>query len=454
MIERFPRALMGLLLLFSSLALAAVAPRPGTAPSPPPPPTPGPAAIGQAPVILIYPFDVQTGADAKIGMAIAQILAQEMTAAGGISVPPVPQGVKRENFLQNALGAHADFYISGYVTPVGDSAAVVEQVVSVASGVILFSQTAQVSSVADVASQSLLARSQILALVGRGTEAMQTQTNNTPAPTSTNGAQMPLRGIASIVDSVFKHRGSSHPASPAPTTKPSRGVIVAPVAAAGSVAAADLANATHELYFEMNRHFATQLSTVAAGDVARSADQICGPNRDNTVASGTLEPAPGSHGKQNLVFNLTVYTCFGAPLEREVGKGLVGQERRGCSRNRVLQRAPRQQLTLEPGGGYSNSPIGGSIRILRDCSSIATTIDRTIGTICPLDDQHVAGGIMLDALDGAVGRAVLPANEAAYEVVVEILALVERDAPSRREEDAPGVSGRAIGIVYALNSNQ
>ena len=156
----------------------------------------------------VYPFDVQTGADPRIGSAIAQILGQEMVAAGGINVPPVPQDVKRADFLDNARAAHADFYISGYVTPVGDSAAVVEQVVSVESGVILFSQTAQVSSVADVASQSLLARSQILTFLGRGTQTVETQSSSTPAPTSSNGAQVPIRGLGNIVNSVFKHKGA------------------------------------------------------------------------------------------------------------------------------------------------------------------------------------------------------------------------------------------------------
>ena len=311
MIERILRRVLGLALLCSSVAVAA--------PTPPPPPTP-PAAVGQIPVVLIYPFDVQTGADPKLGVAIAEILAQEMTAAGGITVPPVPQGVKRADFLQQANTAHADFYISGYVTPVGDSAAVVEQVVSVESGVILFSQTAQVSSVADVASQSLLARSQILAFVGRGTQTVQTQTANTPAPTSTNGAQVPLKGIASIVNSVFGHRGGRTP-SPAPVSKPSRGVIVAPVSASGNVLPADLTNAMRELYFALNRHFNTQVTAVTSSDIVRSADQICGANRDNTIASGTLAETPARHGRQDVTFNLEVYTCFGATLERAVGKG-------------------------------------------------------------------------------------------------------------------------------------
>jgi TolB-like protein len=291
-----------------------------TAATPPAPPTTPPAAAGQMPVVMVYPFEVQTGADPKLGIAIAQILAQEMTAAGGISVPPVPQNVKRADFLEQAHAAHADFYISGYVTPVGDTAAVVEQVVSVESGVILFSQTAQVSSVADVASQSLLARSQILAFVGRGTQNVQAQAANTPAPTSTNGAQLPLRGIASIVDSVFKHRASSTP-SPGPVTKPSRGVIVAPVSASGAIASADLTSAMRELYFAFNRHFNTEMTSLTTSDVAHSADQICGANRDNTVASGTLQEAATHHGRQDVTFNLAVYTCFGATLDREVGKG-------------------------------------------------------------------------------------------------------------------------------------
>ena len=157
--------LAGLILSCSLLGfIVAATPSPQPSPQPPPQPSPSaqasstPSSLEQQPVILVYPFDVQTGADPRIGTAIAQILGQEMAAAGGITVLAIPQGVKRPDFLDNARTAKADFYISGYVTPVGESAAVVEQVVSVESGVILFSQTAQVSSVADVASQSLLAR--------------------------------------------------------------------------------------------------------------------------------------------------------------------------------------------------------------------------------------------------------------------------------------------------------
>jgi hypothetical protein len=263
--------------------------------------------------VLVYPFDVQTGVDAKIGFAIASILAQEMQAAGGLNVLPVPVGVKRADFLETARTQHADFYISGYVTPVGDAASVVEQVVSVDSGIILFSQTApQVQSVADVASQSLAARAEILAFVGRGTQNIQTQPTNTPAPTSTNGAQMQIHGLSSIVNSVFHHKGPAP--SPSPLVKPDRGVIVAPVT--GSLSSGDLTNATNELFFAMQRHYHVQMTAVAA-NVAQSTDSICGSNRNNTVASGTFTPPHG----HDFTFTLSIYTCFGAVLDHVTGKG-------------------------------------------------------------------------------------------------------------------------------------
>ncbi len=320
----FARQLFGMLALVgSSLVLvAAVAPAPTPAPTPAPKISPTPVASPSNPQasasVVIYPFDVQTGVDAKIGAAIAEILAQEMAAAGGLNVMPVAVGVKRADFLDAARARHADFYISGYVTPVGDAAAVVEQVVSVESGVILFSQTAQVQSVADVASQSLQARAQILAFVGRGTQNIAEQTGGTPAPTSTNGAQMQIRGISGIVDSVFHRRGAPTP-TPSPVVKPDRGVIVAPVTASGALAAADLTNATNELFFSMQRHYTVQM-TAATGDVAQIANSICGPNRNNTIATGTLSETVPHHGRPEVVFTLSVYTCFGALLDRAPGK--------------------------------------------------------------------------------------------------------------------------------------
>lgn len=315
------RRLFCVLAIVSSLILVAA----GAPPKPTPAPnvSPTPAAVSSAPAagaatVLVYPFDVQTGVDPKIGTAIAEILAQEMATAGELTVLPVPQGIKRADFLENAHGKGADFYISGYVTPVGEAAAVVEQVVSVESGVILFSQTAQVQSVADVASQSLLARAQILAFVNRSTQTIEAQSAKTPEPTSTNGANMNIRGISSIVDSVF-HRKGGATSSPLPAVKPERGMIVAPVTAGGTAPPSDLTNSTNELYFALQRHYNVQM-TGATANVSASADAICGSKRNNAIASGTLAETVPRHGRPEVVFTLSVYTCFGAVLGRTVGK--------------------------------------------------------------------------------------------------------------------------------------
>jgi hypothetical protein len=317
------RRLFGALLLASSVVLiaagAAPSPQPSAAPLVTPTPVPTAPPLQQQPTLLIFPFDVQTGVDSKIGTAIAQILAQEMTNAGGVTILPVPQGVARKDFLDTARTQHADFYISGYVTPVGDSASVVEQVVSVDSGVILFSQTAQVASVGEVASQAELARAEILQFVGRTTQNVETQGNSTPAPTSTNGANVKLQGIGGIVDSVFRHKGGATP-TPAPVVKPQRGMIVTPIVATGTlpVPPSDVAAANSELSAALGRRYTISASNVST-NVQQAADSICGANRDNTIAASTIAETVPKHGRKQYTVTFTAYTCFGAAFDKETG---------------------------------------------------------------------------------------------------------------------------------------
>lgn len=269
--------------------------------------------------MLIFPFESQAGSDPKIGAAIATILSQEMTAAGGLRILPVAQNVARADYPTYAKAQGADFYVSGYVTPIGNAASVVEQVVIVDSGIIRFSQTAQVFSVADVASQALLARTAILALANRGTQTISSQSSNTPAPSSTNGAQVKLGGLSGIVDSVFHHHGAPTP-EPTAAVKPSRGVIIAPVVAgAGTVPPADLTNASRELFFAMARRYNASVTALTT-NVAKTADSICGSQRDNTIATGTIAENIPKQGRQ-VAFTLQVYTCFGVLLDSASGKG-------------------------------------------------------------------------------------------------------------------------------------
>lgn len=317
------RRLLGVLICCTSLLLVAAAP-PTPAPlitptSSPPPPMITPPPANQIPVVIVYPFDVQSGQDPKIGTAIGQILIQEMTAAGGVDVLTMPTGIPRPRFQAYARDQKADFYVAGFVTPVGDGAAVVDQVVSVSSGVIVYSNTAQVASVADVASQALMQRAAIFALIGRGRESLSSQGNSTPEPqATTNGTNVPLKGLAGIVDSVFgsKHKPGGPTPAPTPLAKPARAVIVAPASPSGTIAASDLAKATTELLASLGKFYTTTLTTPVP-NVAKAADGICGTNRNNTVATGII----GQPKRGQYTFTLQVYTCFGALLDGENGAG-------------------------------------------------------------------------------------------------------------------------------------
>jgi hypothetical protein len=97
-------------------------------------------------------------------------------------------------------------------------------------------------------------------------------------------------------------------------------VIVAPVIAGGAFSSTDLAGATNELFYALNHFYNAKLTTVTSVP-AQSTETICGANRDNTVAAGTLQAGSGAHHKMQYTLELTIYTCFGAPLDHQVGKG-------------------------------------------------------------------------------------------------------------------------------------
>lgn len=321
-----PRRL-GLLLILPLLACLAVVPTPAPFGTPLPllTPKPLPTSILGAPTVVVFPFDVRGGLDPKVGAAIAQITASQIKASGGLNVLAVPKGVARKDFLKTARADHADYYISGYATPVGNEAAVVEQLVAVNSGIIIYSQTAQIATVADVASQSLIEREAILAHAGIGKQQVAPSAATPQPSAAAHGASVNIRGLSGLVDSVFGHHpGPAPKPSPTPIVKPSRGIIVTPVVGA-HLSAADRSSATAVLFESLNATFKAQMTAIAGGP-AQKASAMCGTDRDMTVAGGTLSSVPGPHHRTLAVFNFDVYTCFGAVLDHTVGKGATGAQ--------------------------------------------------------------------------------------------------------------------------------
>ena len=312
------RRTFGLFLLCSSLALiAATPPSPKPAPLPKasstfaPASLPAPATI--TPTVVVYPFETPSDVDTRTGAAIAQIYTQVMTQAGGLNVLPIPQKIKREDWAKYAHSQRADYYVSGYVQPIGAGAAIVARVVDANTEIAVYSATTQIQSVPDIASQALTARTVVLQAAGVDRPNVATNSNATPAPSSTSGAQYNVTNVLDKVGGLFKGRKVAAGPTPTPLVKPAMTVIVARLS---GNATGDIPEATDDLFRAMNAYYKTSMTRANSSNLAKQSDSICGTNRQETIASGVLnaQRVGGIHAHNSYTFTLNVYTCFGAVL--------------------------------------------------------------------------------------------------------------------------------------------
>ena len=309
---------LAVFVLFASALLVAATPVPRSTATPATTlaaPTAQPTFLsGSKPVLLIYPFDAPSDMDPRTGTAIANIFAQVIVQTGGIEVLEIPTGIKREDYQKYAHVQHADYYISGYVQPIGQGAAIVTQVVDVASDISVYSTTTQITDAPDVATQALNARTIILEAAGvtRPQVSEQGAATANPQATATAGTSLP---ISSVLADLFK--GKPHPATPAPTptpSKPLRGILL--VHLIGNSDAKTLDTATGDLYRSMSTYYSVAMSRTVTSDPSKVADAICGQNRDNTIASGRLDVqhVGGFRPHDSYTFTLELYACFGPIL--------------------------------------------------------------------------------------------------------------------------------------------
>jgi len=310
------RRLLAFFVLCALPLVAVAAPKATPKPAPTPAPTATPAFVGK-PIVMIFPFETPSDLDPKYGNAIANIYAQVMAQSNEVTVLALPPVIKREDYQTYAHIHHADYYVSGYIQPIGSGAAIVAQVVDVTSDISVYSATTQVSDVQDIGSQALSALEVIRQAAGIGRQQIQTaDATPQPQPSTSAGASYQL---SSIVGDLFKGKAAPKTKGPVPTAtpqppKPDRGVIVAQLL--GNAAAPTLKAGTTDLYFGMNAHYKTSLATVTTQNLANQADAICGANRDNTIASGILnvQHVGGFRPHDSYTFTFNVYACFGAVL--------------------------------------------------------------------------------------------------------------------------------------------
>ncbi len=175
--------------------------------------------------VVVYPFSTNSAnaLDREAIARLATIIATEMSNTGKVNVTPAPPGTDRKEYLSTARAQHADFYISGYISPLGDGVSVVEQVVSTTSGIVVYSQTRQIATFADAAGQGDDLATFVSGYANRGLAQI------TAPPPPPRPSPEPSSGTEANLNKLFSHHRRAA-STPAPSAKPAAAVANTAVA--------------------------------------------------------------------------------------------------------------------------------------------------------------------------------------------------------------------------------
>ncbi len=175
-----------------------------------------------APIVVVFPLGVAGGVDKEASSRLAVLFATKIGEGNGVVVKPAPPGTERKDYRTVAESLKADYYVTGYVTPIGDEVSVVEQVVSVESGIVVFSNTAQVRTYNDAAGQGETLRVAILRHSARNLGAIiapVTRATAEPTAQPSGGTSTKLGGLGGLLGKKKKASPTAAPsASAAPST--------------------------------------------------------------------------------------------------------------------------------------------------------------------------------------------------------------------------------------------
>lgn len=194
----------------------------------------GPSVFTVKPVVVVYPFTTTgSSVDREASSRLATILATQMANTGNVAVVPPPPGTERKDYLAVARANNADYYVSGFISPLGTGVSIVEQVVSTTTGIVVYSQSAQLNTYAEAAGQGDDLALFISRHANRGLAAI-----GTPPPAAASPTPAPSSGPEANLGKLFGRRKKAV-ASPKPSPSPK-----AVAAALPSAPAAALVNVT------------------------------------------------------------------------------------------------------------------------------------------------------------------------------------------------------------------
>jgi TolB-like protein len=316
------RLLVVLLVAFLGLPLVAATPPPG---------------IYSKPNVIVFPFTSNgSSIDREASSRLATIIATSMANTGLVTVTPPPPGTERKDYLTVTRANRSEYYVSGFISPLGNGVSIVEQVVSAATGIVVFSQSTQINTYTDAAGQGDDLAAFVSRHANRGFSAIGTPPPAaSPTPAASNGPQ-------ADVSKLFG-RKKKPAATPKPTTAPTARPIVnatAPPAVANAqtprpaaATPATVAAAATQTYAvvpvggvaseALRELAATRLAERAHAERTASAAAACSSGHaPHAVLAGTLTVTPeGTTGGGNAKFELTASDCTGKRLWHQTHGG-------------------------------------------------------------------------------------------------------------------------------------
>ncbi len=324
-----------------------------------------PNAFYVKPTVVVYPFTANgSSIDREASSRLATLIAEQMAATGQVTVIPAPPGTERKDYLSAARAHSADYYVAGYISPLGNGVSVVEQIVSATSGIVVFSQSAQLNTYNEAAGQgddlaTFISRHANRGLVAIGTPPPQQAATPTPAPSNHPEANLgklfgrkkpaakptatptakPIVTATAPAAALTNQTTPPNPqprattapravaAAPVPTSTPVRTAAAAPPTAAPAAAAGSYAVVGVEGNADATlRELAVQrLLARTNGERAQSVAGACAAHPVHGVLTGNLTVRPDAQfGGGSASFELTVSDCAGKVIWRQTHSNDAG----------------------------------------------------------------------------------------------------------------------------------
>jgi hypothetical protein len=258
-------------------------------------------ALTIVPTVVVYPFTAGgNGIDDETLDNIANMLATRIAQGGAVRVEPPTPGVQRQKFLSDARLLHADYYVTGFITPLGSNASVVEQVVSTESGIVVFSSTAEIGGAEDVTAQGDVLREGILERSSRGIQAFEAPPAAIATPTPANQANVNAKRPFGS-----KRHTARAVATPAPAVANAT-IAILPI---GGSADAGLRTATAQALLASFGHDGRRAVLVSATTPSTS---VCVANKATSLADAWIDPQSSSRAPDDQAsLRMVVYDCQG-----------------------------------------------------------------------------------------------------------------------------------------------